>query len=173
MRACLAAILCSGCSLVLDFSGDLVDASPQIDGGVFDAGADADPSQPDAGPTPRELYEPNESFAEAQLIEPGTFGPIAVYPVGDHDFYRFTLTADHDVLIQVLFSNADGDLDLKLYDASMALIPPTSEGTDDDEEIQHTTGMNGRIGPGDFYIEVYGYNNSYFNESYTLVLMVI
>lgn len=162
-----------GCSAILDFSGSLVDAGPQPDAALFDADTtDADPTAPDAGPDPRTLFEPNNTFAEAATIVPGSYGPIAIYNVGDHDFYKFTLAALQDVTITVEFLQTDGDLDLKLYDAAFTLIPPSSEGFMSNEQIVHTTATNGQIGPGDFYIEVYGYNNVYINERYQLILTV-
>ena len=170
MRSLTAAIalLLGGCSAILDFSGDLADGGPEPDGPA----ADADPLAPDAGPDPHAAFEPNDSMATAPTIEPGMYGPISVFPMGDHDFYKFTLAAPSDVVIQILFEQTEGDLDLKLYDGAMAPVLPSSTGTVSNEQITHTVAENGQIGPGDYYIEAYGYNNVYINERYTLVLTV-
>lgn len=165
----LALLPLSGCSLVLDFDEAVKDAAPTADAPP----PDADPFAPDAGPDPKLVFEPNNDFGTATPITPGTYDPIAIFPLGDHDFYKFTLDAAHDVDVKILFLETDGDLDLKLYDGTMAIVQPTSQGFMSNEEIIHTAAMNGQIGPGDYYIEVYGYNNTYTNDHYSLVLTVM
>jgi hypothetical protein len=166
-----SALLLGGCSVLLDFDKPIGDggAPPTIDAPMIDA----DPNAPDAPPDPKLLDEPNNDFASATPITPGTYGPLAIDPLGDHDFYKFTLTAASDVDVKIIFLETDGDLDLKLYDGTMTLTQPTSQGFMSNEEIIHNATMNGQLAAGDYYIEVYGYNNMYVNDNYVLMLTVM
>jgi len=173
----LGCLALSGCSLVLDFDGDLVDAAPEPDGPVIDAG----PLLPDAPPDPATVLEPNNTMGEAALITPGTYGPMAIKPAGDHDFFKFTLDADHDVTVEIQFSQSNGDLDLRLYDGTGVKIGE-SAGVSDNETINCTAAMKcgpnsmmnlGPLPAGDYVIEAYGFNNMQTNDSYLLVLTVI
>jgi hypothetical protein len=155
-----------------DAGTEMIDASPVMADST-PAMVDAQITSLDGGADPRAVFEPNNDFGTAEQITPGVYGPIAIYPIGDHDFYKFTLDAPHDVTVQILFLEADGDLDLKLYDGTQTIVQPTSQGFTSNEQIVHTTTMNGQIGPGKFYIEVYGYNNMYTNDHYQLVLTVM
>ena len=146
-----------GCSLILDFGESL---GP--DGGHADAGADARPPHPDAG---ADQYEPNDNFDNATPIEAGTYEGLSIYPVGDVDTYKFTLGATHDVDIKALFTEVDGDLDMKLYDGTYQKVA-VSLGFLDNEEISKT------LAPGDYYIQIFGFENR-FSNSYTLVLTII
>lgn len=167
------ALALGGCSLVLDFSDPLVDGGAgNGNGGATDATVDADPLAPDAGPDPRTIFEPNNTFDQATVLAPGGYGPVAVFPAGDHDFYRFTLDAAADVVIEIQFKQTEGDLDMKLHDGSRVQIG-TSAGFMDNEKITRTSAMGGQLGPGEYYVEVYGYNNTYVNERYTLVITVM
>lgn len=167
------ALASTACSLVLDFSEALVDGGPEPDVGTTDAVlVDVDPLAPDAPPSPRTVFEPNNTFEQATPFSAGSYGPIAIYPAGDHDFFEFELAAPSDVTIDVLFMQANGDLDMKLYDGALNQIG-SSAGFVDNEQIVRSAAMGGQLGPGTFFIEVYGYNNTYVNENYTLALTVI
>jgi hypothetical protein len=112
------------------------------------------------------------------VITPGTYGPAAISPASDHDFFRFNVDAARDVMIQIAFLNIDGDLDLRLRDSAGTVIA-SSESSDDNEEItcpgaggSPSCNMSMPFGPGDFFIEVYGFNSMFANDSYTLTLTV-
>ena len=91
----------------------------------------------------------------------------ALAPLGDHDFYRFTLEAPRDVVIDCRFRTADGDLDMALYDAAMTLVD-ASESIDDDEQIVRTGAE--QLPAGDYFVEVYGFMDVRTNWDYRLVI---
>src|SRR5687768_5847828 len=93
--ALLAAALLSGCSLILDFDQPLTDGGPAPP----DGGPDGAPSQ-DSG---ADMFEPNNDYVTATVITPGTYGPLTIYPLGDLDYFRFTLTEVRDVTIDCNF----------------------------------------------------------------------
>jgi hypothetical protein len=164
----LAIGLSSGCSFILDFDGDLTDAGPAPDSAL----PDVDPLAPDAPPDPAMIYEPNDSQQTAKAIVAGTtYGPIAIQPIGDHDFFSFTLDAPHDVTIDCTFVTSEGDLDLRLWDATMTKIGE-SAGFMDNEHIIKTTAMGGQLGAGTYVVEVYGFNNQRTNDHYALLVTV-
>jgi hypothetical protein len=152
-----ALCLVGGCSLVLDF-GESLTAS---DGGP-DASADARPAVVDAGPDP---FGANNSFETAAVIEPGTYDGVTIYPIAEHDYFKFTLGATHDVTIDCLFTEVEGDLDMKLYDGAYQKIG-NSNGYHDNEQIVKTA-----LAPGDYYIEIFAFQDRFTNV-YTLVLTV-
>ncbi len=154
-------VLPSGCSFILDFDGEITDGAPGPDAEL----ADADPLAPDAPPSPITLYEPNDTQAEATPIDVGvTYGPIALRPLGEHDFYSFTIAEAHDVTIDCTFVTAGGDLDIRLYDATMVKIGE-STGFMDNEKI-----VKPQLGAGTYAVEVYGFNNERTNDDYRLLV---
>jgi hypothetical protein len=163
----LFALPLAGCSLILDFSGEIADGGPGPDAVMIDA----DPLAPDAPIDPKVIYEPNNTQAEAYTLAPGAYGPIAIDPMGDHDFFKFTLDAPHDVTVDCLFTTANGDLDMRLYDATMTKIGE-SAGFMDNEHIVKTMALGNQLGMGDYFIEVYGFNDMRVNDAYMLVLTV-
>lgn len=153
LAAVLVAAGSGGCSLLLDFDGP-VTAEP--DGGAEDAGGGAD----------AEPGEPNDSFAEATPIGPGTHGPFRVAPASDLDFFSFQVPAGapREVTVSALFSQASGDLDLRLFDSREVLVAG-STGFVDNEQIVTS------LGEGTYYAEVYSFGGVRGNE-YTLVLAI-
>jgi hypothetical protein len=169
LPAALLALPLSACSLLLGFDGELIDAAPVPDSPQ----ADADPLAPDAPPDPTLLFEPNNTSGEATPITPGTYGPIAIKPMGDHDFFAFSVAdTPRDVTIDVLFITADGDLDVELL-AESGMQLNESAGFSDNEHILRTTAMGGQLDVGNYYIDVFGFNNQQQNDSYMLVLTVL
>jgi len=151
----------AGCSLIVTFDDPIADASP---------GADTAPTV-DAGASDAGAFEPNDTVLQAAVITPGTYAGLAIMPAGDHDWYKFSLAGTSDVTIDVLFTNgAVDDLDAKLYDMTPTPIA-NSSGIVDNEHIIRSAAMMNAIGPGDFYIEIFGAMNNRQN-SYTLVLTV-
>jgi hypothetical protein len=140
-----------GCSLILDFSDK---AAPK------DAAVDS--------PFPGDecaYGEPNDMVVDAFPITPGTdTGPAAICPNGtgtdDLDYYKFTVPAGTTTTtVTVDFTNARGDLDLKLYDATGTMLAQ-SRGFTDEEKIvcpnpPSTTPLCGALAAGDYVFEVF------------------
>jgi hypothetical protein len=115
-------------------------------------------------------FEPNNTRGTAHLISPGTYDSLAIDPRLDEDWFRFDLDQQNDVVIEILFTQATGDLDLGLVDSSGTEIQ-YSTGSVDNERIERSTASGGPIGPGTFYIHVYSFMGQDTN-TYTLVLTV-
>jgi hypothetical protein len=153
MRRALPALALCACSVFLDFDVELVDGAGAID------------AQVDTGPDAGDELEPNDTIAAAALLEQGgSFGPLSIRPAGDHDFFRFTTPGGANTRVEIVFVTADGDLDLRLYDAAgqQAFV---SDGVVDGEAIEQP------LAAGDFTAEVYGATGIQEN-GYTLVLVL-
>jgi hypothetical protein len=161
LGAVLLSALTSSCSLILDFDTPLTDGGPS----PFDSGPDAVPVV-DAG---ADMFEPNDDTASATVITPGTYEPLSIFPRGDVDYFHFTLTEMHDVMIDCNFTWQDGDLDMLLFNSAFMQIDQATH-FDQDEHI-YRTGASA-LPAGDYYIEVLGFENN-FTNTYTLVLTVI
>jgi hypothetical protein len=117
-RECVAtlvfAAMCPACSLILDF-----DEAPPADAGI-----DAVSSQTDC-----DFGEPNNTLAEAFAVTSADTGPGAICPGAeeDHDFYTFTAGTGPTTISISFTPRTGGDLDLKLYDASGAMIASSRE----------------------------------------------
>jgi hypothetical protein len=119
MRAWLALLL-SGCSLVLDFDDSLDGAGSQPDGGR-DARVDAN-----------QQHEPNETFNASVELGAGTFPGLAIEPAGDRDFFRFQTSGEGLTHVEITFTHALGDLDLRVFDGVGAMLF-VSDGVGDSE----------------------------------------
>jgi Bacterial pre-peptidase C-terminal domain len=135
----------SGCSLLLDFDSvgdDQVDELPY--------------TQEEC-----DYKEPNNSVAEAAMIEAGNSGPAAICAgdTADRDFYRFTVPATAvNVTVSVQFMNRPtGDLDLRITDASGATTLGQSRGFDDGELVTcpGASPVCPKLNAGDYIFEVF------------------
>ncbi len=71
---------------------------------------------------------------------------------GDKDYFKVKLSAGESASVQVNFSHAKGDLDLKVYNSSGKVIAK-SEGTTNTERVEFS-------GAGTFYVLVLGYKDA-------------
>ena len=131
VRECLralVAIVCgsgiAGCSFVLDFSEGAIPKDAQPDSAFSQAECD--------------FNEPNNTSAEAMMIDATVVGPAAICADGfdDTDFYKFTVPpSTASVTIRINFINSSrGDLDLRLFDLG-GLMLGSSSGFVDNEQI--------------------------------------
>jgi hypothetical protein len=156
--ALTAALLAmSGCSLILDFGGDITDGGvDQIDGGQF-----------------CDIGEPNNTQAMGQLITAGGF-QAAICPEGDRDYYVFTVNGAQDMTVEITFDNMNGlgDLDMLLFNAAGAELMPKGNGFGDTERIERTsTSTHGRLDAGDYAVQVFAFDNGREN-TYQLELTI-
>src|SRR5688572_13138936 len=137
----------AGCSLVLSFD------DPVIDGGAggADAADAADPA--DGADIAPDEYEPNETPTTATPIEPGTYADVTISPADDVDYYTFSTPGGGDVTIDVAFTHATGDIDVRLFNSTSTTPLGASASEDDDERIPMTGTL--AITPGTYYINVY------------------
>ena len=160
------AVAAMGCSLILDFS-DSTDAGPDTDdAGLFDAFGNGD------APPPCDAFEPNNDISSPTVIPPGTHPALAICPGGDRDFYRFSVEAGQDMIVEIRFDNMGGagDLEMRLYDGAGAQ-EAVSMTFDDNEIIERTAAMANQLPADDYTAEIFGNQASVQNE-YTLLLTV-
>ena len=105
---------------------------------------------PDLAP---DRFEPNDSFATATDLGTGdrTETGLTIHNAGGVDFYRWTASADGTLTVDALFTHADGDLGLLLYDDNQNILTG-SLSTSDNEHMSYsvTAGQS-------YYIWVAGY----------------
>jgi len=127
VRECLVALVLAplaGCSLILDFSKSAVPIDAMIDAPYTQDQCD--------------YKEPNDTVDTAALITQADTGTAAICSgdAEDHDLYKFSVPAGTSkVQVKITFQNRpSGDLDLKLSDATGAMIAQ-SRGFGNDETI--------------------------------------
>jgi hypothetical protein len=135
-----------GCSLALDFSNSQIPVDAAID-----APYTADECN---------YKEPNDTIATAAAFDPTDMGPAAICPgaAEDHDFYKFTVPPGATVVtIKVDFTNALGDLDLRLYDAATSSMQGQSRGFTNEELLvcPGTSPSCPSLAAGDYIFEVF------------------
>jgi hypothetical protein len=113
-------------------------------------------------------FEPNNSFSDAtslgEVVGRLRLNDLSIHSASDRDFFRFqtAATGGSDHFVQVLFSHAQGDIDIQLYDANRNLLA-RAESVTDHERIS----MAGRPA-GVYYLEVYGWSGA--TNSYDLIV---
>jgi hypothetical protein len=168
-RSALGAALISlcGCSVILDFGGDLTDGGPGDDAADGDGGSLCD------------FGEPNDNQASATPIEAGTF-MAEVCPDGDRDWYSFSVNGAQDMTVQITFDNmmGEGDLDMLLFSETGVELDPKGNGFGDVEQIVRTeTGMPCinmglcRLPAGNYAVQVFAFDGRRQN-AYTLQLTI-
>ncbi len=143
-------LLLSGCEVVLDF-------------GVHPDAVPPDAAGPDAMlvPDPCTVLEPNDDPTMAQPLTTGENRYAAICPGADVDFYKVTIASGQTLDFKILFKNANGDLDMQLYDATGVSVVAESRGFVDNEEIKcpNDPGMAptcAMLSAGDYTVKVFG-----------------
>ncbi len=117
---------------------------------------------------PPDAYEPNDTLDQASdlgiVSGAKTIDNLTISSAADQDVFKFTTvsqatTADY---VQINFANAQGDLDLAIYDDAGNLLGK-SNGNGNSETIY----LNG-LAPGTYVVQVYGYNGTTNQYSLTL-----
>jgi hypothetical protein len=110
-------------------------------------------------------YEPNNSRQAAPVMTMSSYPALTVCP-SDDDFYNISLSANDILTVDVLFTHAEGDVDVTLVNASDSVVA-RSESTADNEQIVYTAPSAGT-----YAVRVYLYadTGSTPGNSYTLTL---
>jgi hypothetical protein len=107
-------------------------------------------------------FEENDSRAAAAALTDGSHGDLMIC---DEDDDWYVVSAGAGTLIAAIhFTNATGDLDLELVDATGNQLK-SSAGVGDSETVEHTV-----TSPGDYYIHVFAYSGA--RNSYSLNVTV-
>lgn len=83
-----------------------------------------------------DAFEPNDSPATAPDLAPGTHADLVLCP-GGADLYAVSLAAGERLDASLSFDHAQGDLDLRLLDASGSTVLAASETTSSVETLSH------------------------------------
>jgi hypothetical protein len=76
-------------------------------------------------------YEDNDSLAAASSVSGGLISGLRVCS-SDDDYFSFTVTTGDTVTADLIFSDAEGDIDLRLYDDSNVLIASSLTASDNE-----------------------------------------
>ena len=111
-------------------------------------------------------YEENDDMSQAKEITPGEIDNLHLCGSGatglDEDYYTFTLSQQTLSTVTLVFSDADGDIDLDLLDHQGNSVAESSS-TTDNEEVKIC------LPPDQYYIDAMSYT-TYVNAPYNLIL---
>jgi len=165
--------------VIIDMDGDGRPHGSASDLGADEyTGAAAPTSTPTAtvttGPTPTptptttgtvtcpDLYEPNDTFDDATLINPGVEYDAYICTETDIDYYKFYAAKGQQITMDLY--SLPADYDLELYDPARVLEGRSTNGGTLDEQIVHVAEQKGY-----WYAKVYFFSGSYSTtDPYTL-----
>ncbi|MBI5953196.1 MAG: leucine-rich repeat domain-containing protein [Chloroflexi bacterium] len=102
-----------------------------------------------------DAYESDNDFASARTIIPGVSQTHSIFPMGDRDHVKFTLTAPSNVVLET--SGVDGyDTEIALYDANHNLVGYDNDGGDFLYSRLARTCLNA-LPAGEYYLKTYVY----------------
>ena len=97
-------------------------------------------------------FEPNDDRASATPLGSGAeYDDLTVSTVFDEDYFAVETEAGETITVDTTFDHTDGDIDVRLLNASGGEVAISQSGTDD-EEIEYTADRTGT-----YYVVVYGY----------------
>jgi hypothetical protein len=129
--------------------------------------------------------EEDDDLTEANLADVSS-GPFvetdAAICADDDDWYEIEASTGDDVIVDLTFDNAIGDLDLHFHDEDGEDLTPCSErapdtcsaeqgqGTESNEHYEHTVGSGCSMSPCTFYVVVHGWDGA--ENSYDLEIAI-
>lgn len=89
-------------------------------------------------------FEPNNDLANANDVAPGTYPELTLCSGEDtNDFYALFLEAGDAITVEIFFTDADGDIDLRLLDTDGVTTLDSSLSSSDNEEVSATVQNTG------------------------------
>ncbi len=89
-------------------------------------------------------FEGNNTVADAVDIAPGSYDELSVCrPDDEFDFYTLYLEAGDAITVDVLFVDADGDIDIALLDTNGTTTIDSSASTTDNEQVEGVVEADG------------------------------
>jgi Ca2+-binding RTX toxin-like protein len=119
-----------------------------------------------SGPISPDTFEPSDSFDTAAILAPPedhTYDDLSIHASLNDDFYRITASVDGAFNFILAFSNAEGDLDMEVFDESRTLLGRSVSVTD--REHITISAVAGEY----YYVRVFGYEGA-TNSLYTLTI---
>ena len=89
-----------------------------------------------------DAYEENDWCGAAKFLTPGTYTDLQMCD-GENDWFGVNVVAGDTFTVTILFSHAQGDLDLALYDVGCGSSLTSSYSRTDNEQVTHTAGADG------------------------------
>lgn len=89
----------------------------------------------------RDSFEPNSHILAATPISPGNWRGLSVCSTDD-DYYSMHLKDGETIVVDALFSHAQGDIDVHLYSPDRTRVVHSRSVTDD-EKVTHTAKVSG------------------------------
>lgn len=117
-------------------------------------------------PIAPDTFEPSNDFATAAILAPPedhTYNNLSIHQSGNADYYRVTASATGTLTFSLTFSNALGDVDMRIYDANQALLGSSTSVVDGESvSVNATAGQY-------FFVYVYGFQGA-TNPNYSLIV---
>jgi hypothetical protein len=111
--------------------------------------------------------EENDDCVTATIATEGTISSQATF-IGDPDWIQIDLTDGETLTADLLFTHANGDLDMALWEGCPGVEVDVSQSVDDNEQLLYT---NTTGGPISVYLEIYVWQTSTFTcNSYDLTI---
>ncbi len=122
----------------------------------------------DSGATPPpggcpDTYEPNDDFAQARTITPGTAIQAYICTDQDVDYFKFTAAAGQRITIDLTDIPAGNDYDLWLSDPNQVQVGSSTNSGNADERIEHTAALSG-----EYFVVVNSYTGASATQPYRL-----
>jgi PKD repeat protein len=118
-------------------------------------------------------YEPDDDSTQTTSLFPGEPQTHSICPVGDEDWYAFTLivtsTVTYDVVLET--SGPIGDTRMWLYDSGLTQIDYNDDFNDLWSRIDRNCDVDA-LSPGTYYVKIDEYLNDHEIESYDISLTV-
>jgi hypothetical protein len=101
-----------------------------------------------------DAFEENDNCASAHPIVPGNYPNLQICS-GDGDWYKMDFVVGDLITLDILFSHAQGDLDMVLYGSDCYAGLDWGTSYDDNERIQYNISTAGV-----YYVQVYGHQGA-------------
>ena len=112
-----------GCGVLLP-CGDCVE--PQICGGAYVDFQCAEPT------CVADVYEEDDTIGEATLVDEGYYSGMIVCS-GDDDYYSLVVGNNETITARAIFTHAEGDVDLRLYNPDGGIVASSTSNSDDEQ----------------------------------------
>jgi len=116
-----------------------------------------------------DTFEPNNSFGAAADLGTGDFlhEGLEISPAGDEDFFKWEASGDGTLIVDALFLDSQGDLDLRVYDSMFNELGASVSQTDNEQVVVEVT--NGES----YFIRTYEFTAANTIPDYDLKLTEI
>jgi hypothetical protein len=119
------------------------------------------------GPCISDSFEPDDTSGQASSLFPGVPQTHNICPVGDEDWYTFTLTAESEVVLET--SGPSGDTKMWLYDNGLTQIEFNDNGAGFWSRIDRLCDTDD-LPPGTYYVQIDEFSDNQEIESYDISL---